>query len=428
MELVADRLLRSLNLEEYQALLVAHRDREHQHVHIVVNRVHPETATAWERWQDRPRIERTLRETERELGLREVPGRLYRTQGHELPERALETSGERHAFMRTHELSFADTVRLHVKELRQARSWEDLAERLADHGLRIEPKGQGIVFTDGHQQAKASRVARDLSVNRLEQKFDAPYPGRALNEPGREIDPAIRSLVRDIRTYDEATRHHNRVEEAQANAHAIADHGHAVDSAARGWRSRAQDVDRALGRVYQRPDEARARLGEWEHARGKDAVARALADRPEEFGQLRTVEERGLLFTRYNDTQARGDAQRVGHALNEYREAEQGLRALLGRTGGPLTEDRVSAAEHAAAVARESAQAAVHESHESGRHLPDRRVLQQTIGELTASLSPPEMRLLRTFVTDAQVRLAVQFRELVRELALGRDRGLELGR
>src|SRR5258708_32645349 len=75
MEAVADQVLADLGLSEHQALLVAHQDRAHQHVHLMVNRVHPETGLAWERWQDRPRIERTLAQLEQALGPRALPGR-----------------------------------------------------------------------------------------------------------------------------------------------------------------------------------------------------------------------------------------------------------------------------------------------------------------------------------------------------------------
>ena len=64
----------------------AHQDREHAHLHVMVNRVHPETGVAWERWQDRPVIERALREQERVYGLREVPGRLHQLDGREAPD------------------------------------------------------------------------------------------------------------------------------------------------------------------------------------------------------------------------------------------------------------------------------------------------------------------------------------------------------
>lgn len=428
MELVADRVLDALGLQEHQALFVAHRDREHAHLHMVVNRVHPETGIAWDRWQDYPKIERTLRGLEHELGLREVPGRHYRAPGHELPERSLDTSGERHAWERTHEMSFADEVRQHLPELREARSWEDLAERLAEHGLRIEPKGQGIVITDGEEQAKASRVARDLSVNRLERKFDAPYPGTALSEPGREIDPAIRSLVRDIRAYDEVTRHEKALGEGEARAREAADHAHKLERATRDWRSRADDLTHALGRVYQAPEEARARLAELEHVHGKEAMTRALHERPERFGKLQTVDHPGLLgLVRRDDGPARMEARHLGVEMDGYRKAEQSLRSHLG-TRGELTRDLVETAERAAGIARDHADGAVRELHDAGRNLPDRRVLQRTIGELGASLSTAETRLLRTFVTDAQARLAAKFVGIAREMAVGRDRSLELGR
>src|SRR6266705_854707 len=60
---------------EHQVLIVAHADREHAHMHLMVNRVHPETGKVWSRWQDYPAIQRVLREEEEALGLRRVPGR-----------------------------------------------------------------------------------------------------------------------------------------------------------------------------------------------------------------------------------------------------------------------------------------------------------------------------------------------------------------
>ncbi len=53
MERVADRLLAELKLQGHQVVIVAHKDRPHAHMHLMVNRVHPETGRAWDRWQDR---------------------------------------------------------------------------------------------------------------------------------------------------------------------------------------------------------------------------------------------------------------------------------------------------------------------------------------------------------------------------------------
>src|SRR2546427_5730445 len=65
MQDVADRVLAGLRLAEHQALMVAHQDRAHPHVHLMGNPVHPETGVAWGRWQERPRIEGTPRGLER---------------------------------------------------------------------------------------------------------------------------------------------------------------------------------------------------------------------------------------------------------------------------------------------------------------------------------------------------------------------------
>ena len=65
MQEAARRVLEDLGLSEHQALLVAHRDKEHAHVHVMVNLVHPETGQAWQTSHDYRRIETSLRPKER---------------------------------------------------------------------------------------------------------------------------------------------------------------------------------------------------------------------------------------------------------------------------------------------------------------------------------------------------------------------------
>lgn len=72
MERVANRVLAELKLQQHQTIIVAHADRAHPHMHMLVNRVHPETGKVWDRWQDYPAVQRALREEERALGLRAV--------------------------------------------------------------------------------------------------------------------------------------------------------------------------------------------------------------------------------------------------------------------------------------------------------------------------------------------------------------------
>src|SRR5260370_33635914 len=81
MERVADRLLARLDLPEHQAVLVAHRDRPHAHVHIVVNRIHPETGRTWRPWRDWRRIRQALSAGERGPGLRPAGSRMGKVKG-----------------------------------------------------------------------------------------------------------------------------------------------------------------------------------------------------------------------------------------------------------------------------------------------------------------------------------------------------------
>jgi hypothetical protein len=81
MERVADRVLAELKLQQHQTIIVAHADRAHPHMHMLVNRVHPETGKVWDRWQDYPAVQRVLREEERALGLRAVERVVERPHG-----------------------------------------------------------------------------------------------------------------------------------------------------------------------------------------------------------------------------------------------------------------------------------------------------------------------------------------------------------
>src|SRR5206468_10473291 len=80
MERVADRVLETLGLQGHQVLIVAHADREHAHMHLMVNRVHPETGKVWSRWQDYPAIQRVLREEEEARAQRTARADLERIQ------------------------------------------------------------------------------------------------------------------------------------------------------------------------------------------------------------------------------------------------------------------------------------------------------------------------------------------------------------
>ena len=81
MESACEAVLKDLGLQDHQAWLVAHRDTSHPHVHVMVNRVHPDTGKAWSASHDYRRIESTLRRLEQRWDLVRVPGHHARGKG-----------------------------------------------------------------------------------------------------------------------------------------------------------------------------------------------------------------------------------------------------------------------------------------------------------------------------------------------------------
>jgi len=156
MRLAADRLLHDLGLQDHQVLMVAHRDTEHRHVHLMVNRVHPRTHLTWDNKNDFYRLRTSLNRLEKEMGWRVVAGAY----------RGLTRASDHHAGW----IQEAAAGPMH-----SARTWADLENRLAKVGLALKARGPGLVVTDGRFYVKASDVHRSLSRPRLEERFGQNY-------------------------------------------------------------------------------------------------------------------------------------------------------------------------------------------------------------------------------------------------------------
>ena len=173
----ADFLLDRLGLNDHQVIMVAHNDtgddrkgegKGHEHVHLMINRVHPETGKAWAGRHDYRQIEQALREHETLNQLRLVPGR------HSGLEREKErdycpTHADRHLAARSpsHDTVSEALTRMSKENCRKlkenlrmtltdASSWADLEARLGRRNLKLEAKGQGITIVRGGAYAKLS--------------------------------------------------------------------------------------------------------------------------------------------------------------------------------------------------------------------------------------------------------------------------------
>lgn len=183
MRQVADTTCADLGLAEHQLLYVAHRDTDHHHVHIVVNRVHPESGTAWNRRQDWVKIEQSLRRQSEAMGMDVVPGR--HTEPHmfaDVPKRAGDGEvrlGKKlgHANLDRHWTREVVAARRQefLEIFRKASSWDQLARALDVKGYRLLRKGQGVVIADDQGVMKLSSVGKGIRLSLLEERFHEPF-------------------------------------------------------------------------------------------------------------------------------------------------------------------------------------------------------------------------------------------------------------
>ena len=173
LEAVADQTLDDLGLSDHEAALVAHNDTDHPHVHIMVNRVHPETGKAWHTSFSRRRLRSSLERQERELGVRLTGGNRGREK--ETGRQPSRSIGEVKEAER--ERPFPDQVRERaLSDFKEAASWADLEERLSGHGYQlVGGRARGGVVTDGERRAKLSKISRSVSRTTLDERFGQTY-------------------------------------------------------------------------------------------------------------------------------------------------------------------------------------------------------------------------------------------------------------
>ncbi len=161
---VVERLVDTLGFSEHQYIAVRHDDTDHEHIHVAINKIHPETfrihSPAW----DHQKLFTGARALEMEFGL--TPLRSRTRDREKVPQRAADC--EAHHGIE----SFARWARENLRPALRStklRSWDEVHDVCARFGVVIRPHGNGLVFEDADREVrvKASFVARELSKARL---------------------------------------------------------------------------------------------------------------------------------------------------------------------------------------------------------------------------------------------------------------------
>ncbi len=203
---LVDIFLEKMGLKDHQAIYSLHCDTRNYHVHIAVNRVHPETlkVVRTNNGFDIREAHKIKAFIEKKQGWSELANALYvYTEDGELAERKLLDSGVKPTpkaqdFERaTGEKSAQRIAQERGHELiKNAQSWTELHACLKQAGLRFEKKGSGAIIWVGQQAVKASSVDRAFSMGKLCKRLGdyvaGDYEDVALSPGSEPLYPALR--------------------------------------------------------------------------------------------------------------------------------------------------------------------------------------------------------------------------------------------
>lgn len=158
------RMCSSLGYAEHQRISVVHDDTDNLHIHIAINKIHPERLTLHEPFKSYRTLAEVAVELEKEYRLQAVNHASRRTQAEG---RAADM--ERHAGIE----SLVGWIRREcLDDLTAAQTWQELHQILRDNDLELRPRANGFVIEAGDgTQVKASTVDRGLSKPSLEARF-----------------------------------------------------------------------------------------------------------------------------------------------------------------------------------------------------------------------------------------------------------------
>jgi hypothetical protein len=189
LENVVRRAVQAAGLQEHQYIAVRHSEQEHEHLHVAVNKIHPETLKIHHPYQAIRAFQALASGLEEELDLRRVDRTVGRSRNHQA--RDFEAYRGTESFSRWARTNIGET-----RELDRIASWEALHEELKVFGVRLVPRGNGLAIVDATRSnlaCKASALGRGWSKQRLLERYGDFVPGPGPTEIARE----------QVQTYEE---------------------------------------------------------------------------------------------------------------------------------------------------------------------------------------------------------------------------------
>ena len=176
-----------LGWKDHQAFYGLHSDTDNIHLHIVINRVHPDTVKIVEknRGFDIVMVHKAIAKIEAAQGWqREQNARYQILENGDLGRAPYDQDKPRQLKQKKRDIENRtgekSANRIAIEDgaaiLRQAKSWEELHRELAAKGMRYEKTGSGATVFVGDIGVKASDVDRDGSLIKLQRRLGEYQP------------------------------------------------------------------------------------------------------------------------------------------------------------------------------------------------------------------------------------------------------------
>lgn len=186
LNLIEDRIISAIGFREHQRISTVHHDTDNLHIHVAINKIHPETLNMIEPYRAYKTFAEVATQLEVEFGLKVTNHHSRKGYSENLADDMEQHSGIE---------SLINWMKRHCKEpIEAAKSWAELHQILAAHGLSIKQRGNGFVFCDKKGlMVKASSISRNFSkqllVSRLGAFVAAPLHDDTMSQNTYRYEP-----------------------------------------------------------------------------------------------------------------------------------------------------------------------------------------------------------------------------------------------
>ncbi len=186
LNLIEDRIISAIGFKEHQRISTVHHDTDNLHIHVAINKIHPETLNMIEPYRAYKTFAEVATQLEAEFGLKVTNH--HSRKGHS---ENLADDMEHHSGIE----SLINWMKRYCKEpIEGAKCWAELHQILAAHGLSIKQRGNGFVFCDKKGlMVKASSISRNFSkqllISRLGAFVAAPLQDDTMSQNTYRYEP-----------------------------------------------------------------------------------------------------------------------------------------------------------------------------------------------------------------------------------------------